>query len=153
MATTSFQAGGYPGRPYGSFAGREPFVPPVVTATETGGGIPAAKRRRRYILPDGTNVWATRQEVETLLDRFALARSVIEVDKTTGKVRPRVRATLKGKPSELVEFAPLKSDDEAFRVKLPKAFRWAPDENEYALALANLDDDEEDDIITMLLLH
>lgn len=50
MATTSFQGGGYPGRPYGSFAGREPFVPPVVVVEErSGGGIPSRKRRRERV--------------------------------------------------------------------------------------------------------
>lgn len=49
MATTSFQGGGYPGRPYGSFAGREPFVPPVVVTDTPSGGWEYERlgRRRR----------------------------------------------------------------------------------------------------------
>lgn len=93
MATTSFQGGGYPGRPYGSFAGRAPFVPPVVVAEErSGGGIPAKRRRERlYINIDGRIVFFKNEEsardylrsrgdelVERVQREVAQAQAVVE---------------------------------------------------------------------------
>lgn len=49
MATTSFQAGGYSGRPYGSFAGRVPYVVPTAQqlAELYGGNIFTARKRKK----------------------------------------------------------------------------------------------------------
>ena len=49
MATTSFQAGGYSGRPYGSFAGRLPYVVPTAQqlAELYGGNIFTARKKKR----------------------------------------------------------------------------------------------------------
>jgi len=132
-------------------SGGAPTPPPAVT-TPTPAGRPSRESRRRYILPDGTNIFATRNEAEELIRRFA-------TEKPKNRYAPK-RVTNPAIVTdedmvELVRFSPIKGDD-GYRVKLAPKLEWKPEVGQYAAALAafrrlQIEDDEE--AIALLLMH
>ena len=68
MATTSFQGGGYSGRPYGSFAGRAPAVEPTPVVTTQKRGFAGFPRSNLWIAHiNGKRYVGTYDELETIL--------------------------------------------------------------------------------------
>ena len=87
MATTSFQGGGYSGRPYGSFAGKESSAEPatVVTTTQPSG---VRNRHRRWGLKRKDRTYYF--EDLRALQKFAAATAEAEPDTPKRKARPRI---------------------------------------------------------------
>lgn len=130
-----------------------PGVSVVVAAvpTQQPAGRPSKDKRKRFILPDGTNVLATLQDVQEMLEQF------IVPDERPQKRAAMAKALSVRKGSEpkinLVEFQPIKADTVKVKLEAP----WVIDTKsaEYKLALERLafDQDEEDVVILLMTMH
>jgi hypothetical protein len=94
--------------------------------------VPAGSNRRRYILPDGRQVLATRRDVERLLEQF---------------MEPEVKKTKSEKKAAVVEAMGLIDlKPTIIQVKLPPQYAFKPDPKTYEEALRaiqrRLDDEE-----------
>lgn len=80
MATTAFHPGGYPGRPYGSFAGRAPVAEPAPVVTTQKRGFAGFPRSHLWIAHiNGKRHVGTYEELEEILGEV--------VEKTARKPR------------------------------------------------------------------
>lgn len=97
-------------------------LPPVVVSDVVVSGVPGARQtaRRRYILPDETVVFATRQEVEDILDRYSRLKTV------KAKSKPKAVAAVVESQLELATFTRPADAPQTTIVKLPDTLVFAP---------------------------
>lgn len=109
-------------------------------------------RRRKFVLPDGTVVVATWEEVAQIVREAAQPkvepRARRKATMVSAEPARRVIAIGKVKTSRAVV-----AGEEVTRVELPKTYRWAPQQAWYDACLASLKLRDEEDFIVMLLLH
>lgn len=92
-------------------------------------------KRKRYLLPDGTLVWATREEIQAILEQFVEP----EIEKPALPLTKRQKRKAKKEAPfvpiqwEELGFEPVKDVQvETFRPVLPKGAIWAPDPRKLA---------------------
>ena len=103
------------------FAGGGGVAPPAVVIAPTVSGVPGRSvARRKYILPDETIVFATRQEVEDILERYAKPKAV------KAKTKPKAIATIVESQLEFARFVPALDAPQITVVKLPETLVFMP---------------------------
>jgi hypothetical protein len=91
----------------------EPEPEPTPSAATGGGRMP---RRRRYLLPDGTLIWATLGEIQELLESFIEAEAP-KAKKAPRKALKKPEAPFKPEVWEPIRFEPLPDVEiETYRV-------------------------------------
>jgi hypothetical protein len=94
--------------------------------------VPAGSNRRRYVLPDGRHVLATRRDVERLLEQF------LEPEVKRPKLKKKAAVV---EAMDLVDITP-----QIVTVKIPTQYAFKPDPKTYEEALRaiqrRLDDEE-----------
>lgn len=147
MATTRLAQIGIGVKPYGAFQAKG-AAPIVVVDTSPAAGGPA-RRRRRYIFPDGTQVYATHDEALEILQRFARAADAPKPKKAARRSSVRL-------PMQEIERIQWKrADDTAGELLmpiLPNRIFWKPDPTQLAEAVMRLrrKRDDEEAIIALL---
>lgn len=155
--------GAFSGMPYGSFAGREPFVPPVVAATQTGAGkSKRTSRKKAFVVEvDGEDfIVNSEAEAQNLLDkvRETAAENAAEVTqraaaaatKPKRKVLADARKALET-PSIRVpqEFASAAADTLA---AIESIYREAMQAVEIGYMMRKLADEQEEEDLLLLML-
>lgn len=120
----------------------------VVTAQDQSPGqndvVPAGKsKRRRFILPDGTHVWASYEEVYELLE-------TVEAPKKSTK-KSKKPAEIVFPKQEVIKFKSVAFEIE--KVDLLKSYRWKPDPEKLSRMVDALRVRDEEEAIVVLLLH
>jgi ABC-type antimicrobial peptide transport system ATPase subunit len=111
---------------------------PVVAVPEAEVVPAGGSQRRRYILPDGRQVLATRREVERLLEQF---------------MEPEVKKTKKQKKAAVVEAMGLIDLKPAIiQVKLPPQYVFKPAPKTYEEALRAIQRRMDDEEAILLLI-
>ena len=117
---------------------------------DAGSSAPSSNKRKRYILPDGTNVLATLQDVQQMLEQFIVPDE-----------RPQKRAAMakalsvrKGESKlDLVQFQPIKADTVKVKLEAPWVLDTKSAAYKKALKQIEFDEEEENVVIILMTLH
>jgi hypothetical protein len=123
---------------------------PVVTNVVVGGGIPKRRyldyNRRRWVLPNGDNVFGTYDDIVSLLQT-----AIVPKKEQNKKKQVRAKIT-KDFVDELVVFKPLNiAGEKVVKINLSDLGAWKPDRKAYMDALIAIED--EDRVVQLLLMN
>ena len=124
---------------------------PAIQPAGRGGKELRNDLRKRFILPDGTSVLATLQDVQEMLEQF------IVPDERPQKRAAMAKALSVRKGSEpklnLVQFQPIKADTVKIKIEAPWVLDTKSAEYRRALEQMAFDEDEEDVVILLMTMH
>ena len=112
-----------------------------------GGNYKKKEKRKKFILPNGDVVWATRSEVEYNIALWRELNPGAYVEEPVKPVaKPKIVFSGKEASADLIEFEPIEKPQRAMRVS---GMRFTPEHPLYTEILTSvkkrLDDDEDDD--------
>ena len=141
-------------------SGAPPVIPPVVSGpTPAGRGSRDTQvRRRKYILPDGQIVLATREEAYALIQQFAeyakpedLPRTATRAQRRAARKRAAVETPAAIREADIRWNEVSDASEPLVRIELPQIYRWNPAEAELALAMLRRRKDDEEALLALIL--
>jgi hypothetical protein len=148
---TAFQSNAFQNNAFQIEEGEQPPVAAVVT----GAGAPGrARRRRRYIFPDGTSVFATPGEADALLREYLAAKPQLQPSqKVKQKGAAAIRMPRVEVPAPSWKRAKVDgSGTESFIARVPRGFVFRPTEEfEAAVRYLRRRVDDEEALLALMI--